>query len=346
MKFKTSFLMIGLFVGGVAMAESSGYSVQKTMSLPGDDGWDYLTCDGTARRLYIAHGTQVLVMDLDPLTLIGKIPDTHGVHGIALAPELGRGFTSNGKDGTVTIFDLTNLKPLGLVTAGKNPDSIVYDPASQRVFAFNGKSQDATVFQAKDGKAVGTVPLGGKPEFSVADGQGAVFVNLEDKGLLLRVNSQSLAIEQRWPVAPCEEPSSLAMDRANRRLFAGCGNKTMIVVDADSGKVLASLPIGDHVDATVFDPDQGLVFNANGEGTITVIHEDAPDRFHVVENVPTQKGARTIALDTKTHRLFLVTAQFGPKPAATALEPRPRPPIIPGTFTLLVVDQKPKGGSL
>ena len=248
---------------------------------------------------------------MDSGTIVGKIPDTLGVHGIAIAPESGRGFVSDGQSSTVTIFDLKTLSGIGKDPTGKKPDAIIYDPATSQVFAFNGGSDSTTVISAADGKVAGTVDLGGGPEFAVADGNGYVFNNLEDKSQLVKINARKLAVEQRWPLAPCESPSSMAMDRPNRRLFIGCRNKLMAVVDADSGKVITTVPIGEHVDATAFDSDFRLIFNSNGEGTITVVHEDTPDKYSVVETVKTVPRARTIALDPKTHQLFLPTVENG-----------------------------------
>jgi YVTN family beta-propeller protein len=294
-----------------APASSGGYAVIKKIPIAGSGSWDYLSVDEAARRLYVSHGTQVEVLDIDSLTVVGNIPNTLGVHGIAIAPELGRGLVSNGQASTVTIFDLKTLKPIADVPTGKKPDAIIYDPATSRVFAFNGGSNSATVIDAATGKVAGTVDLGGGPEFAAADGNGFVYNNLEDESLLLKINSRELKVEQRWPTAPCTSPSSMAMDRANRRLFLGCRSKVMAVVDADSGKVITTLPIGDHVDATVFDPGTKLVFNSNGEGTITVIHQNSPDTYSVVETVKTAPKAKTMALDPKTHRLFLSTAENG-----------------------------------
>jgi YVTN family beta-propeller protein len=294
-----------------APAQSGGYSVIKKISIPGTGSWDYLAIDEAARRLYVSHGTQVEVVDIDALTVVGSIPNTAGVHGIAIAPELGRGFTSNGQASTVTIFDLKTLKPIADVPTGKKPDAIIYDPATSRVFAFNGGSNSATAIDAATGKVAGTVNLDGGPEYAAADGKGFVYNNLEDESLLLKINSRELKVEQRWPVAPCSSPSSMAMDRANRRLFLGCRSKVMAMLDADSGKVITTVPIGDHVDATAFDPETKLVFNSNGEGTITVIHQDSPDKYSVVETVKTAPRAKTMALDPKTHRLFLSTAENG-----------------------------------
>jgi YVTN family beta-propeller protein len=294
-----------------AAANSGGYSVTKKIPIAGQGSWDYLTVDEGARRLYVSHGVQVEVLDIDTLNVAGNISKTPGVHGIAVAPEFGRGFVSNGQASTVTIFDLKTLKPIADVPTGQKPDAIIYDPATSRVFAFNGGSNSATAIDAATGKVVGTVDLGGGPEFAAADGKGFIFDNLEDESLVLKINSRELKVEQRWPTAPCSSPSSMAMDRANRRLFVGCRSKVMAVLDADSGKMIATLPIGDHVDATAFDPATKLIFNSNGEGTITVIHEDSPDKYSAVETVKTAPRAKTMALDPKTHRLFLSTAENG-----------------------------------
>jgi DNA-binding beta-propeller fold protein YncE len=294
-----------------APAPSGGYSVIKKIPIPGTGSWDYLTVDEAARRLYVSHGTQVEVLDIDALTVVGSIPKTPGVHGVALAPESGRGFVSNGQANNVMIFDLKTLKPISDVPAGQKPDAIIYDPATSRVFAFNGGSNSATAIDAAVGKVAGTVDLGGGPEFAAADGKGYVYDNLEDESLVLKINARDLKVEQRWPTAPCASPSSMSIDRDNRRLFLGCRSKVMAVMDADTGKVITTLPIGDHVDATAFDTETRMIFNSNGEGTITVIHQDDPDKYSVVETVKTVPRAKTMALDPKTHRLFLSTAENG-----------------------------------
>ena len=295
-----------------ASAQTAGdYQVIKKIPIAGEGSWDYLTVDESARRLYVSHGTQVEVLDVDSGAIVGKIPNTPGVHGIAIAAELGRGFVSNGQSSTVSIFDLKTLKTIAEVPTGKKPDAIIYDPATSRVFAFNGGSNSATAIQAADGKVAGTVDLGGGPEFAAADGAGYVYDNLEDESLVLKINARSLKVEQRWPTAPCASPSSMAMDRPNRRLFIGCRSKVMAVMNADTGQVITTLRIGDHVDATAFDPDSRLIFNSNGEGTITVIHQDSSDKYSVVENVKTLPRAKTMALDPKTHQLFLSTAEGG-----------------------------------
>lgn len=300
-----------LALASLTASAQAGYSIIKKIPLPGSGSWDYLTVDAAARRLYVSHGTQVEVVDIDSLSVVGNIPKTPGVHGIAIAPELGRGFVSNGQASTVTIFDLKTLKPIAEVATGQKPDAIIYDPATSRVFAFNGGSNSATAIDAASGKVAGTVDLGGGPEFAAADGKGYVFNNLEDESQVLKINSRELKVEQRWPTAPCASPSSMAMDQANRRLFIGCRSKVMAVVDAESGKVITTLPIGDHVDATAFDPETKLIFNSNGEGTISVIHEESPDHYSPVGTVKTVPRAKTMALDPKTHRLFLSTTENG-----------------------------------
>ncbi len=327
-----------------ALPPAAGYQVIKKIPVGGEGGWDYLTMDSAARRLYVSHATKVIVIDVDKGEIVGEIPGTNGVHGIALAPELNRGFTSNGRDATATIFDLKTLKVIGSAKTGRNPDAIIYDPATRRVFAFNRSAAtdaSATVIDAASGEVAGTIPLGGRPEFAVADGKGQIFVNLDDKSEIVVIDSRKLTITQRWPLAPGTGPSGLAIDTKNRRLFSVCGdNQKMIVMNADNGKVITVLPIGKGTDAASFDPGTGLAFSSNGEGTLTVVHEDSPDKFSVVENAKTQQGARTMAVDLKTHNIYLASAEFGPPPAATPERPNPRPSMVPGSFTILVVGKQ------
>jgi DNA-binding beta-propeller fold protein YncE len=313
----------------------SGYHVAKSFPVAGEGGWDYITVDSAARRLYVSHSTHVVVFDIDTNAVVGDIPDTQGVHGIALAPDLNRGFVSDGRANTATIFDLQTLKTIGTVNTGTNPDAIAYEPVTKRVFTFNGRSNDATAINASDGTVLGTIPLGGKPEFAVADGKGTIYVNIEDKSELAHIDAQKLTVMHHWPLAPCKEPSGLAIDQKNRRLFAGCDNEMMAVVDGDSGKVIATPKIGAGVDANGFDPGTNLAFSSNGEaGTLTVVHEDSPDKFTVVEDVPTKKSARTMGLDLKTHAIFLPAADFDP-PA----QGERRPKMKPGSFVILVVNK-------
>ena len=304
-------LPVVLLMSLVASAYATDYQVIKKIPIPGQGSFDYLTFDESGRRLYVSHGTQVEVVDIDSGSVVGSVPNTPGVHGIAVVPDLGRGFVSDGQANKVTIFDLKTLKEIAQVPTGQKPDAIIYDPATSRVFAFNGASNSATAISAETGKVAGTVDLGGGPEFAAADGKGFVFNNLEDESLVLKIDANQLKVEQRWPVAPCQSPSSMAMDRKLRRLFIGCRNKVMAVMNADTGQVITTLPIGDHVDATAFDTDTGLIFNSNGEGTITVIHEDTADKYSVVQTVKTLPHAKTMALDAKTHQLFLSTVESG-----------------------------------
>jgi len=315
-----------------------GYHLLKEIPGSGDGSFDYLSIEPEARRLYISHLTQVEVFDLDSEKFVGKVSELNGVHGIAAAPKLGRGFITNGLLSTVTIFDLKTLKHIAEVPAGKSADGVLYDSVSNRVFAFNHHGDSATVFDAGDGKVSGTIELGGEPEFPVNDEKGNVWVNLEDKSTLVRIDSQSLKITGRWPTAPCEAPSSMAIDREHNRLFIGCNSQVMAVANAESGKIIATLPIGPHVDATAFDPATGLIFDANN-GSVTVIHEDSPDNYSVVETVKTQLKTNTLALDTKSHKIYMPGAEFGPAPAPTVENPHPVPPKIPvpGTFKLLIL---------
>jgi hypothetical protein len=331
--------VVTLLLIALAQAAGTGYHVAKTYKLGGEGSWDYLTLDSASRRLYISRATHVMVIDADSGKSVGDIADTPGVHGIALAPDLGRGFVSNGREGTVTIFELDTLKPLGKIKVGDNPDAILYDPATKRVFAFNGHSHDLSAIDAAKGTVLSTIKLDGKPEFAVSDEKGSVFVNIEDKNELVALDPNKLEVKARWPLAGCEEPSGLAIDRKSRRLFSGCGNKVMAIVDADSGKVVSSQPICEGVDATAFDPETGLAFASCGDGSLTVIRQESPDKYSVAETVATQKGARTLALDSKTHQVFVVTANFGPRPAPTADQPRPRPAILPDSFVVLVVSK-------
>jgi len=334
---RVSVTLVTLVLVTSGLAAAPGYHEVKTYKLGGEGGWDYLTFDHPSNRLYISRSTHVIVIDADSGKPVGDIPDTPGVHGIALAPEFGRGFVSNGREGTVTVFDLKSLKELNRIKVGENPDAILYDPASKRIFTFNGRSDDVTAIDAAKGEVVGTIKVDGKPEFAVSDVRGEIFVNIEDKSEIMALDPNKLAVKSRWPLAPCEEPTGLAIDRKHRRLFSGCSNKLMAIVDADSGKLISTLPIGEGVDATAFDPDTGLAFASCGEGVLTVVHEDSPDKFSVAENVPTKRGARTMALDPVKQRIFLVTAEFGPPPAPTAGQAHPRPTILPDSFVVLVM---------
>jgi YVTN family beta-propeller protein len=292
-------------------AKASGYQVSRKIPFPGEGGWDYLTVDEGARRLYVSHATQVVVLDIDTLEIVGSISGLSGVHGIALAPEFGRGFITSGQSGTVAVFDLQTLQKLAEVKVGKKPDAIVYDPATKRVFAMNGDSESSTVINAADSKVLGTVPLGGGPESTVADGKGNVFVNLEDKSELLRIDSKSLQVKDRWPVAPCQAPSSLAFDEVNSRLFLGCRSRVLAIVDSQNGRVIATYPIGDKVDASAFDPSTKIVFSSTGDGHIYRFHQDSPDTYSTLELISTAPGSKTMNIDKQTQRLFVPAREDG-----------------------------------
>jgi YVTN family beta-propeller protein len=337
------FLFSLLIFSGLALhaqpksSSSSGYHVIKQVKLGGDGGWDALTFDAKAHRLYISRSTHVMVVDVDSGALVRDIPNTPGVHGIAIVSDLNKGFTSNGRDSTVTVFDLKTLKALKQIPVGKNPDAIIYDAASKRVFTFNGASNDATAIDPRSETVVGTISLDAKPEFAEADENGHIFVNLEDKSAIAELDSRKLSVLARWPLAPGEEPSGIALDRRHKRLFAACANQMMVVMNADNGKVITTVPIGSGVDGAGFDAGTEMAFSSNGgDGTLTVVHEDSAEKFSVVENVTTQRGARTMTVDPKSHRVFLETAEFGQTPAPTPERPRPRPSIVPGSFTLLI----------
>lgn len=316
----------------------STLAVSKQYKLPGGTGWDYLAYDADGQRLFISRADHVQVMDAASGQESGAIPGTDGVHGIVLVPELKKGFTSNGKANSVTVFDLASLKVLREIPLqGKKPDAIIYDPASKHVLAFNGASNNMSVIDPAGESLVATLPLPGRPEFAAADGHGRVYLNLEDKGQVAVVDTLAGKVLATWPLGDCEEPSGLALDVARHRVFSTCQNHKMTVLDTATGKPLAEIPIGGEPDAAVFDAASGLVYASNGEGTLTVARGDDAGHFQVLANVPTRKGARTMALDAAGHRIFLATAEFGPPLPATAEHPHPRPSIVPDSFTILLV---------
>ena len=344
MKTPRFFVVCTLFLLAFAVAwgqdSKSGYRVVDKVKIGGEGGWDYAIVDTTAHRLYLSHATRTMVFDTESKTVVGEIPNTIGVHGIALASELGHGYTSNGRDSSVTVFDLKTLKVLANIKLKqRNPDAILYDPFSKRVFTFNGGSSNATALNAESYEIIGTVDLGGKPEFAVTDLKGKIFVNIEDKSTVAAFESKTLKVLAQWPLAPGEEASGLAIDREHNRLFSVCSNKLMVVLDAATGKVIASLPIGAGVDAAGYDPGTHYALSSNGEGTMTVVKEETPEKYSVVENVTTQRGSRTMALDTKTHKVYLPGATFGPPPAPTPDRPNPRPQMEPGSFMVLIIDR-------
>src|SRR5882757_1657142 len=314
------------------------YKVKSRLHVQGDSGWDYLTVDPESRELFVTHGTELQIVNLDSQEPIAKVAGMKRIHGVAIVKDLNRGFVSDGGDNAVVIFDLKSHSILNKVPTGKNPDAILYDPFSKRIFVFNGASNDVTVIEAASAAVAGTIPVSGRPEFAVSDGKGNVYVNIENRSELLQLDSQALKVKKTWPLAPCEEPSGLAFDGQSRRLFSVCSNRQMAVVSADSGKVVATVPIGNAPDAAVYDPDNKLVFSSNGaDGTLTVVKQENADKYTVIETVTTAKSARTMTLDPKTHKIYLSSAELGTIPAPTSDNPHPRPPIVPGSFDVLVV---------
>lgn len=321
-----------------AAQNTANYKLVTKLTLGGEGGWDYFDVDPTTGHVFIPRGDHIIVVDSSGKQL-ADIVGFHDTHAIVFAPELKRAFLS--AEGSVAILDMEKLQAAGAIDlSGKDPDAILYDPSTKRVFTFNGGgTKDASAIDTASGKVIGTIPLGGKPETAQADGEGHVFVNVEDKDQIVAFDSTTLKILHTWSTAPCKDPAGMAIDIAHKRLFAGCRNQLMAVVDYTSGKVVATVPIGKGVDANRFDPATGLAFASCGDGTITVAHQDSPDKYIVVQTIATQKGARTMTLDPKSHNVYTVTADFGPPPPATPEHPRPWPTIIPKTFTLLIFSQ-------
>jgi DNA-binding beta-propeller fold protein YncE len=320
---------------------TEGYRFVKEIPVGGEGGWDYVAADETARRLYVSHASKVIVIDSEKDSIIGEIADTPGIHGFAIAPELGRGYSSNGQEDKVSIVDLKTLKTLSKVETGENPDAILYEPSKQEVYAFNGRGSSATVIDAKTGEVISTISLPGKPEFATADPKASrVYCNIEDKSEVVAIDATSHRVVNTWPIAPGEEASGMAIDLAGHRLFLGCNNKMMAMMDDTNGKVITTVPIGSGVDANAFDPGTQLAFASCGDGTVTVAHEESPDKLTVVQTLPTERGARTMALDPKTHRIYLPAAKYEAVPPQAAGAPRQRPKIVPGTFKVLVYEME------
>jgi DNA-binding beta-propeller fold protein YncE len=324
-----------------SLMAAGGYHLIQKIPVPGDYGWDYLTADSEGRRLYVSHDREVVVLDLDSGAIVGKIPGSD-VHGIAIVRDLGRGFISATDPGSVTIFDLKTLAVIGKVPVGADPNAILYDRKTRRVFTVDRGSKQVTAIDAKTGKVVGTIEnLGGRTEHAASDDAGHIFLNMQDRHTLLKLDSQALKVLETWPLAPCEQPSSMDMDRAHQRVFIGCRSGVMTVVDAATGRIVTTQPIGRGVDATEFDAGRDLIyFSSGGDGTMAVFHEDSPDKYTLVESVKTQTGARTMAIDRKTGRAFLSVAELGPRPAAEPGKPQPRAPMLPGTFSVLMMGRQ------
>ncbi|MCX6232113.1 MAG: YncE family protein [Bacteroidetes bacterium] len=341
---KIIFLAVLLICSAASINAQDKASIHKIVNrfhLDGDASWDYLAIDETENAAYISHGNIVQIMDLKDGKLLGTISGLNGVHGIAIAKDLNKGFISSGRDSSVTVFELKTLKVLTKIqVTGKNPDAILYDPFSHLVFTFNGRTANTTVIDAKTNLVKATIALDGKPEFAVTDLKGRIFVNIEDKNMINVINVNTLKVEKHWSIAPGDEPSGLALDNENHRLFSVCGNKMMVVTDAETGKQITNLPIGDRTDGVAFDPVKKQAYSSNGDGTITVVKEENKDKFVVTETIITQKGARTIAINTKTQHLYLPTAEFNPVPEPTTENPKPRAGVKPGSFVILDIDIK------
>jgi YVTN family beta-propeller protein len=342
------FILSSLCAGLTAAPRASGATAPEKMAilqrwkLGGAGGWDYLTAEPGRQRLFISRGTRVDVISTESGKILGTIPDTQGVHGIALAKELNRGYTSNGRANSVTVFELDTLKVIQetKIPAG-NPDAILYEPAGKHVFTFNGMSKDVTVLDASNLTVVGKIPVPDKPEFAVEDGRGHIFVNIEsDPGQMVVIDSVKLSVKATWPLPGCNSPTGLAIDKTQQRLFSVCDGKVMAVTDSSSGRQVALVPIGEHPDAAAYDDKRKLVFSSNGEGTLSIIRQESADKYTVADTLPTQRGARTMALDGVTGKIYLATADFGPAPAATAEQPRPRPTMLPDSFVVLVVGER------
>lgn len=320
-----------LSFGAALVRADEPYKLLKEIPVGGEGGWDYLSVDSSAHRLYVSHGTKIVVIDLAKDAVVGEITNTPGVHGLAPAPELGRGIATCGRENKAAIVDLKTLQTIAKVETGANPDGMLYEPGQQEFYTFNGHDQSATVIDAKSTNVVATIPLGGKPEFAADDVKaGRVFNNLEDKSELVAIDTKKHEVVNRWPIAPGEEASGMAFDEKNHRLFLGCGNKMMVMVNSESGKVLANVPIGDGVDANAFDPARQLAFASCGDGTVTIAHEDG-DKLTVVQTLKTEKGARTMTIDPATHKIYLASAKFD-APA----EGQRRGKVQPGSFKILV----------
>jgi YVTN family beta-propeller protein len=324
-------------LAATAAFAAEGFHVLNTVKIGGGGGWDYLTMDSAAHRLYVSHGTLVEVIDVDAGKVVGQIADTRGVHGIAIAPKLNKGFTSNGGSNNVTVFDLKTLQKTGEVATGTNPDAICYDSKTQRVFTFNGRSNDSTAIDAKTNMVVGTFPVGTKPEFCAADNNGKMYANIENTSEIVEIDAAKPEVTRRASLAPCEEPSGLAIDTKGKKLFAVCRNKMMAVVDAKDLKVIATPAIGAGPDAAAFDPGLGLAFSSNGQdGTITVVKE-VSGKYDAVDTITTERTARTMALDEKTHRIYMSAAEFGPAPEPKEGQKKGRGAVVPDSFHIVVV---------
>jgi len=331
-----AFWLLNMTCASIGRADGP-YHFLKEIPVGGEGGWDYLSVDEANRRLYVSHGTRVVVIDLDREEVAGEIADTPGVHGLAPAPDLRRGVTSNGRENKASIVDLETLQTLSKVDTGENPDGMLFEPGQQEAYLFNGRGQSATVIDVKSGKRVATIPLPGKPEFAAADPKaGRVYNNIEDKNELVAIDTRTHQVVNTWPIAPGEEASGMAIDLGHHRLFIGCHNKLMEMIDSTNGKVVGTVPIGEGVDANAFDPGTQYAFSSCGDGTVTVAHEDTPEKLTLVQTLKTERGARTMALDPRTHKIYLASAKFEAQPGQTPGAQGQRPKMVPGSFKILV----------
>lgn len=341
-RIATGLLLVALFPSAMSTARaadsgSPNYKFIKEITVGGDGGWDYLSIDAANRRLYVSHATKFVVIDIDQDKVVGEVEDTPGIHGIAIASELKKVFSSNGREGKASMVDMETLKTISKVETGQNPDAILYEPGQKEVYTFNGNGHSATVIDAASGKVVATIPLSGKPEFATADPKaGHVFCNLEDKSEVAEIDTKEHKVIATWPIGPGEEASGMAIDVAHHRLFIGCHNNLMEMIDTENGKVAGKVAIGAGVDANAFDPGTQLAFSSCGDGTVTIAHEDSPDKLTVVQTLTTERGARTMALDPKTHRIYLASAKYEAATEQPAGGRRQRPRMVPGSFKILV----------
>jgi DNA-binding beta-propeller fold protein YncE len=335
-------LALSATLAAAITASAPTYTVTHRTQLGAEGGWDYLAIDTGAHRLYVTRGSHVQVVNTDTDSLVGDIPNTPGVHGVAINAAMHHGYTSNGRDSSVTVFDTRTLAMVRNVKLpARNPDAILFDAFSQRIFTFNGGSANTTAIAVANDSVVGTLALGGKPEFMNSDGRGTIFVNIEDTHEIVAFDARTLTEKHRWPLSMCEDPTGQALDRVHQRLFAVCGNKVMVVINSLTGASVATVPIGGGSDGVMFDESRQLAISANGDGSMTIVHEDTPDKYSIVQTLPTMARARTLTLDPRTHKLYTVSAEFGAAPAPTEAMPRPRPPMVPGSFTLLTVSSQP-----
>jgi outer membrane protein assembly factor BamB len=335
-------LVLAVALAPTLLAQSSpAYRITHTYVVGGEGSWDYVVPDPPQHRVFIGRQNRVMVVDENDGRLLGEVSGVNGAHGVAVADRTGHGFATSGNDGAVIMFDLKTFKVLGRTPAAEDADAIIYDGASNRVFTFNGDAHSSTVVDPSDGRLVTNIPLGGKPEYGASAGDGKVYANITDNSEVVEIDAKSLSVTRRWSTSPCQQPVAMAIDVAHHRLFSGCRSGVMAVSDYQSGKVVSTVPIGAGVDGAGYDPATGDAFAANADGTLTVIHQDGPDAYHVAATVQTASGSRNMGLDPTTHRVLVVGAKFGPAASPTAANPRPRPPVLPGSFVLMVIEREP-----